>query len=157
MTMCKSSNVIEEGQDFKRFLVLMPHGEDRTLVILKGHLLIEEKLRQIIDNHVVNKSPIIKAKLSFIQVIYLVRAFIKNYNDSWVWGALKLLNNLRNSVAHSIEQPDVDLGMEKFISLVKCNSVFSKGGFDKMKQMECFELSLWVLFVKVSTIEASNP
>ena len=34
---------------FRRFLKLLPHGQDLALVILKGHLLIEEQIKLIIN------------------------------------------------------------------------------------------------------------
>ncbi len=39
---------------FKRFLSALPHGQDTELVLLKGHILIEEQVRLLIDRRLRN-------------------------------------------------------------------------------------------------------
>lgn len=34
---------------FRRFFEKLPHGKDFTLVVLRGHLLLEEQVRAVVD------------------------------------------------------------------------------------------------------------
>jgi uncharacterized membrane protein SirB2 len=43
------NNISKKQVDaFRRFLNVLPHGKDTELVLLKGHLLIEEQINKII-------------------------------------------------------------------------------------------------------------
>ena len=60
---------------FRRFLKLLPHGQDLALVILKGHLLIEEQIKLIINERVRKHESLSDARLTFHQLICIAEAF----------------------------------------------------------------------------------
>jgi len=48
---------------FRRFLRILPNGKDVELVILKAHLLIEEQVRQIVDERLKDPAAFYVARL----------------------------------------------------------------------------------------------
>ena len=60
---------------FRRFLGKLPHGKDVELVILKAHLLIEEQIRQIVDERLKTPAALRDARLTFHQAFCLAQAF----------------------------------------------------------------------------------
>ena len=61
---------------FRRFLKLLPHGQDLALVILKGHLLIEEQIKPIISERVKKPEALSDARLTYYQYICIAEAFL---------------------------------------------------------------------------------
>lgn len=86
-------------------LRLMRHlpVQDLLLIVLKGHLLIEELLYVIVKKAVKHPEFVQRANLRFIQVAYLARAI--HYEDRLrpVWDAILSINTLRNTFAHDVE------------------------------------------------------
>ena len=107
---------------FGRFLKLLPHGQDLTLVLLKGHLLIEEQVRQIIDERVKIPQSLMAAELSCHQAICLAEAFCYE-EQKYIWGAVKKLNKIRNELAHKTEPIGLDDRIDDFL---KSFPVFGK-------------------------------
>jgi hypothetical protein len=89
----------------------LSQSDDPILVILRGHLLIETRLRDILMS--VSRSPdeLHDARLSFYQVLAVVRAIIGRAEEA-VWAFIKRLNKrlneVRNRVAHHLEPGDLD-------------------------------------------------
>jgi hypothetical protein len=142
-----------EIESFRRFIQKLPHGKDPILVILKGHLLVEEQLRQIVDEHVKNPRALAKARFSCAQVICLAEAFCSDRAAaSWLWEALRNLNSLRNDIAHKIEPEEFEKRVRGIVSTVGENSVFAGGGFGDIDEPTRFEMCLWVLFTNVAAL-----
>jgi hypothetical protein len=97
---------IATDDDRKKFLAHFPLGSDLTLQALKGHLLVEELLREILEMQLPtplalkgNKG----ASFDCHQVICLVEAITpQSQNVPWIWIAAKKLNNIRNDLAHQL-------------------------------------------------------
>ena len=81
--------------------------DDPILVILRAHLLIEERLRDILVQ--VSRSPeeLRTARLSFYQALILCRAILGRQDDP-AWGFIGRLNEVRNRIAHHLEPGDLD-------------------------------------------------
>ncbi|EGQ7979811.1 hypothetical protein V4V60_003788 [Vibrio mimicus] len=129
---------------FERFISLLPHGKERELVILKGHLLIEEQIRLIIETNLPNYKVLEKAKLSCDQAICLAQSMLPKDADETCWIAARKLNNIRNKIAHRVEHQGLEHQIEDFIKSVPINW----GDVDKDT---AFELALWGLFAKISS------
>jgi hypothetical protein len=116
--MSQTSSLSSEER-FERFIRLLPTIDDPALVVLKGHLLIEELLNDIIENCCDLPQYVSEAKLSFIQKTKLARAFlgknIKGENIDEPWRSLEELNSLRNHLAHHVEPKDLDKKIDMFI------------------------------------------
>ena len=81
--------------------------DDPILIILRAHLLIEERLRDILAQ--VSQAPeeLSVARLSFYQALFLCRAIIGRQDDP-AWGFIARLNEVRNRIAHHLEPGDLD-------------------------------------------------
>ena len=110
---------------FKRFLSLLPHGKERDLVILKGHLLIEEQLRRLIDERVQNPKALSERRIDFSHCVSLAKAFFPEGHDPALWKGLAELNALRNLLAHQIEPNDIQSKMAKISGILHPDTEFS--------------------------------
>lgn len=135
---------------FRRFLDFLPHDQDLTLVILKGHLLIEEQIRQIIAERV--KRPQIlytqkgRYRIGFYLATYIAEAFFLKKREPWLWEAVRKLNTVRNAIGHSVEPRGLDNNIDDFV-----NSVPTSIDFRGDRQGR-FEGALWTLFEAVSSL-----
>ena len=130
---------------FRRFANLLPRGQDLTLVILKGHLLIEEQVRQIINERVKTPESLRDANLDSHQAICLAEAFYSE-EHKYIWDAVKKLNKLRNKIAHKTEPTGLDDRLDDFVK-----SVPWLVGENQDRQQR-IQFSLWALFEAVSSL-----
>ncbi|MFQ5658705.1 MAG: hypothetical protein ACE5G5_14275 [Candidatus Methylomirabilales bacterium] len=81
--------------------------DDPILVILRAHLLIEERLRDILARVCRSPDELQMARLSFHQALYLCRAVIGRQDDP-AWDFVSRLNEVRNRIAHDLDPGDFD-------------------------------------------------
>jgi hypothetical protein len=133
-------------QAFERFKEHMPGGGDMTLVILKGHLLIEEQVALLIENRIPKPEALRRAKLTSEQQLCLAEALVDETtlggNDQWLWPALKKLNKLRNDIAHKLSKSGIGDSIADFVRRVP-NKMGSGNVCDD------FEFALWVACAEV--------
>lgn len=81
--------------------------DDPVLIILRAHLLVEERLRDILAR--VSRAPeeLRAARLSFHQALYLCRAVIGR-QDEPAWDFIARLNEVRNRIAHHLDPGNLD-------------------------------------------------
>ncbi|WP_095108488.1 hypothetical protein [Pseudomonas sp. Irchel 3E20] len=92
---------------------------DELSALLKCHLSVERNLRDFCDASVPNPSHL--KRFQFAQVLNLTKALLvepKGQDMGWIWGAVTLLNELRNSYAHEFD-PDPSKIQEKKENLMK--------------------------------------
>ena len=98
----------------------LPHYQEPTaLILLKGHLLIEELLRGYIDRKLPNPAAFKHDQFLFAKVLMLCRALTPSKVRSWAFDAAKKLNDARNEVAHELDSPEMQSKLESFIGLVE--------------------------------------
>ena len=97
----------------KRFLRLMPKTQDLSLIVLKGHLLIEEILQEIINQHLKEPDALSDARLTFFHRLRLVQALTGK--TARVWKSVEKLNQIRNQLAHKLEPSDLESRIDEFI------------------------------------------
>src|SRR5260221_8851296 len=105
----------------KRFETYLPMGQDRELLILKGHLLIERMLETYLSQNLANPQELAESRLRFGQKLSLVAALHKQPGSAWLWAVLRRLNGLRNELAHKIESAKFDALLEQFITEVEAS------------------------------------
>ena len=115
----------------ERYGELMPATDDVALVVLKGHLIIEEMLFEIAANHCSDPEELKKAKLSFAQVLHVTRALIKLPPHQRRWEAIALLNTLRNSLVHNLEPKEIAKKIEALDQMCKLDDEKLPEGFVK--------------------------
>jgi len=98
----------EFDRAIERFNRLIQDTSDELSIILRGHLLLEEKLTAIVTSAVRNPEYVSKARLSFLSTLFLARSFVGHFNDSACWDAIEKLNSIRNKFAHQIEPAGSD-------------------------------------------------
>lgn len=96
---------------------------DATLMVLKGHLLLEELLYAAVQSKCPNPAHVEKAQLRFLQLLHLVRALYLtpspeqsgSFNEEAFWDALVALNTLRNRLAHKLEPNDLSALLKRML------------------------------------------
>lgn len=81
--------------------------DDPTLLILRAHLLVEERLRDIVANVCRAPDELRAARLSFHTVLCLCRAIVGRHDEP-AWDFVTGLNEVRNRMAHHLEPGDLD-------------------------------------------------
>ncbi len=83
---------------FKHFLTILPHGQNAELVLLKGHILIEEQIRALINRRLQNPAALFEAnaRLECHQAIQIAKAFFPADHQTELWVAIAKLNKMRN-------------------------------------------------------------
>jgi hypothetical protein len=83
---------------------------DLSMIVLKGHLLVERRLNAIIVHHVRPAADIASVGLRFFQKVALAKALVANVNffPPDFWDFATLLNQLRNDFAHDLEPPKLE-------------------------------------------------
>lgn len=85
--------------------------ENADLIILKGHLLIEQLLDKYLYINLEQPNKLNNAKFTFSQKVALVSAMHHDTNCDWLWCNIKKLNKLRNELSHTLER-------NKFIDMI---------------------------------------
>lgn len=106
----------------------LPHyQEPATLILLKGHLLVEELLRGYIDRRLPNPSAFKHDQFLFAKILLLCRALSPPKMKTWAFDAAKKLNDIRNEIAHELEPEELQGKLEdlvKFVEQHASDSVF---------------------------------
>jgi hypothetical protein len=101
---------------FERFMRLMP-AHDLTLILLKGHLLVEEQMDKFIEASLGDAGEaFLTLKLSFGRKLEFARQLHRPKEPfAPVWNEVKELNDLRNKIAHNPEIPDLPQRCDDFV------------------------------------------
>ncbi|GLR91858.1 hypothetical protein [Bradyrhizobium iriomotense] len=85
----------------KEFEELMDELDPLVPVVLKGYLLIERILDNLISSICFHLDHIWNGRFTFAQKVNLARAFAFNRDNHPVWTLVLALNALRNEIAHN--------------------------------------------------------
>ena len=120
------------------------------LIVLKGHLLIEEQLRIIIEER--TKRPealkLDEKEWTFSQKLRLVEALCGEEVSDEVWGCVRLLNKIRNNLAHKLEPHGLEDQIRSF------NAAWSSG-FKEEKLETSLYMNLASVYIVVSGLVRS--
>jgi hypothetical protein len=83
-----------------RFSRLMSRLQDMTLLVLKGHLLIEEQLEYFLEQATRAPGQLVDARLSYAQKLQLVRALSGMSGEMFDFA--KAINGIRNSLGSGV-------------------------------------------------------
>jgi hypothetical protein len=89
----------------QRYVEQLQNVDELTLVILKGHLLVEEMLTRILETFVFHPEHLEKCNLRFAQKVELARSVSLDEHQNPMWKLVIALNTLRNELAHSLDSP----------------------------------------------------
>ncbi len=79
--------------------------DESALVILKGHLVIEEALNEIIRTFVFHSEQLEGARISYAQKVALARSMSLDEHNNEMWQLVLAVNSLRNELAHALTSP----------------------------------------------------
>ena len=79
--------------------------DESALVILKGHLVIEETLGEIISTFVFHGEHLEGARITFPQKVAIARTMSLDEHANEMWQLVLAINGLRNELAHALQSP----------------------------------------------------
>lgn len=105
-----------------QFMTYLPaEFGDPSLIILKGHLLLEIALKDYISKRVNFPGRLDKGQVSFSSLILFASTLEDKDGDRWLWQALKMANKIRNQVAHSLDASKLSALENAFVAYVQLN------------------------------------
>jgi hypothetical protein len=99
----------------RRVIAHLPAQNDLTLIVLKGHLLVERVMYDIVRSRRQSPSAVVKAKLSFWKLARLTEGVLGTEAPVWVWTSIDALNQLRNKLVHELEPTEVEREAVAFV------------------------------------------
>lgn len=89
----------------------MSHSDPLQQSVLKGHLIIEAALDNILSTIFFHPEHVFKGRFSFMQKVQMARAYGLRKDTNTIWQLILSVNEVRNEVAHNLagERRDVKL------------------------------------------------
>jgi len=110
------------SEKFEEFLTHLPvTASDRTLMALKGHLLVEQALREFICKRVAKPERIQGVQMSFPALLSFASSLDDGDSMAWVWKAAEKLNQVRNKLAHYLNHEKIETLERGFVEYVRNN------------------------------------
>ena len=111
----------ESEARIERIKAHLPEGKDLALLVLKGHLLVEEGLNELIAAACAEPKYILDGKkpLSFNVKTRVARALCGHMLHQGLWPLIDTLNMLRNDLAHNLDSPKFNDHLITFMRLRK--------------------------------------
>lgn len=71
-------------------------------VLLKGHLIIEAAIDNLIVNIFFHPDHLFKGRFTFIQKVQIARSYALRKDENTIWNLILSVNEVRNEVAHNL-------------------------------------------------------
>jgi hypothetical protein len=95
----------------------LPESTDLCLLTLKGHLLAEEMLEEIIRHYCASPQELDGVEIGFYVKVRLAKSLVGTIGPNYVWAMADALNALRNELSHKLEGMKVEAKIERFIAI----------------------------------------
>lgn len=92
----------------ERYIKYLHREQDVLPIVLKGHLLLESLLDQIIEAISPNPQYIQELNLMFYKKVLLARAMSWDKHEIEMWELIIAINSLRNELAHHLEGSNLE-------------------------------------------------
>jgi hypothetical protein len=104
-TMDELERILPDRRNRETLRQLIDHleSDQAAIVVLKGHLVIEETLTAAIGKFVFHPEHLEGARLNFAQKLAISRCLSLDQNANSIWDLVAQLNKLRNTLSHSLE------------------------------------------------------
>ena len=121
------------------------------LLVLRGHLVVEEHLNKLLKILAVNSKFILKNQVKFSVKLAIVRAFVKD-GSVIVWDLIDAINKLRNHIAHDLPYKRDQKKIDKILSHPLIKKQIEEQHFKRdldlsKKQGEHLQLSLSFMYL----------
>jgi len=103
--------------DMKKHQADLPDTPDHILVVLKGHLLVEQEINSLLEAKLPNPDVLKLREVKgprFFHKVCLLKALIPKPKPVKLWVIIEKLNKLRNKFAHNLSPDDVGKEIDKF-------------------------------------------
>lgn len=128
----------------------LPMNDGPVPTLLKGHLLVEETLRKFLARKVANQAAAEEAQLSFHQTCCMTKALYDPHDVNWLWNAIKILNKLRNDLAHHLEPIGLEQRIESFQECVEKGAMLpAPSGMRRQMGRLALTLATLIAFIHV--------
>lgn len=97
----------------------LPAGNDLILIALKGHLLAEEALDDLIRFYCKQPEHLDDVEIRFFVKVRIARALSGHIVWTGLWPLIDALNSVRNDLAHKLESPKLQDRVIRFLNLRK--------------------------------------
>lgn len=111
----KDKDYDDAHEGFIRFNKHMPRSNDITLIILKGHLLVEQEMNEILDANLVESKALYDARITFSNYLAIIKSIYGSENSKFPYVQIEKLNALRNQLVHNLEPKNLEKYAEEFI------------------------------------------
>lgn len=95
----------------------LPSGSDLTLIALKGHLLAEEALDDLVRFYCQQPEHLENVEIRFLVKAKIARALSGHIVWTGLWPLIDALNSVRNDLAHNLESPKLRDRVVRFLNL----------------------------------------
>ena len=99
----------------ERFAEHLPPKGDLELLVLKGHLLVEEALYKLVAREIRYPQALEEANFKFFQILHIAKGLCYAEDMKWLWDALARLNRLRNQMAHDLNPDQFRRRLNEFL------------------------------------------
>jgi len=144
-----------------QFMTYLPVDfSDPSLVILKGHLLLEVALKDYISKRVHFPDRLDEGQIKFSSLVLFASSLEDSEKDRWLWKALKMANKIRNQIAHNLDNPKLSRSEKELIAYVQAyDGEFAVEADDKELPYRPLSLAFMQLFdcITSSTPAESDP
>lgn len=110
-----------------------------AMTLLKGHLVLEEKITASIEKFVFDADALETARLSFSQKLAIARSISLDESKNSIWNLAAAINRVRNTLAHSLD------GNSRRDAMNALRSAYSKERGGKLEQWEKDNEALLIL------------
>jgi hypothetical protein len=107
----------DDHNDLRALLAQIPEN-DETLIILKGHLIVEQLLLKYIEALSPNPNPVLKLdRMTFHVRARIARTLREESSiaESYLWDPIDHLNAARNALAHDLDQDKLNKKLDVLI------------------------------------------
>ncbi|WP_299492121.1 hypothetical protein [uncultured Shewanella sp.] len=121
-----------EKERLERLMDILPFNLNADLTLLKGHLLIEELLSELLKVGLKHDNPleINPNNMKFSAKLNMCWFLNRGKLPDSVWIYIKKLNSLRNSMAHEIEPKGIHEKINNFSQSVLIESKWEYGEYN---------------------------
>ncbi|MHC4871608.1 MAG: hypothetical protein ACYTFY_07170 [Planctomycetota bacterium] len=115
----KKNKKVSSPPEHKGHLSLLPKNRDLSLIILKGHLLLEEEINSLLESILNYPEAVSRTKLDFQQRLCLLHAVAKKSRSlSKEWNAIEKVNIIRNLLSYNLSDEDIEKLVASFLEEV---------------------------------------
>lgn len=128
----------------------LPESDDPTLITLKGHLLVEEILEEIILHYCRAPEVLSDVEIAYFLKLRFAEALIGPKGaPKFVWEMAGALNSLRNELSHKLDSPKVAGKLDRFLGIYRTHY----GRDTKMEQTSELRIAIGFILGALTFIE----